>query len=364
MNNKKFVQKCTLAFSLFLLFLTAGCTTEYGYDYIEHEIIRAERPQYKNLQIQCSQDKTQLSLKLSQQKVLQDYKYHFHQGVRLFQKDFCAYSPEEKKVYLPFLTFFPCVTWGMNLFRTTDDSDGIHAWGLLPGQAVIFNSLMACCDVLYYCGSVCWSIGAVPVHYIRSRSAAEVDSYRSNRPGFISELMGKPIVNLLFPYYIRPDKNPGPMCVKEEFYPRPHIVSKILHKEISSTEYQDIRAGTAVVFSFRGKNYKTQTGKNGKCVLPFKLQPLPARHEKITIQLEVEKTNISLKPVSLTQEFPFDTFKLLSPEQKELWAAVQNPELDLQTRIRTMKRLEALFVPAEFLKFTIDPGQYINSLSK
>ena len=231
-------------------------------------------------------------------------------------------------------------------------------------KAVIFNSLMACCDVLYYCGSVCWSIGAVPVHYIRSRSAAEVNSYRSNRPGFISELMGKPIVNLLFPYYIRPDKNPGPMCVKEEFYPRPHLVSKILHKEISSTEYQDIRAGTAVVFSFRGRNYKTQTGKNGKCVLPFKLQPLPARHEKITIQLEVEKTNISLKPVSLTQEFPFDTFKLLNPEQKELWAAVQNPELDLQTRIRTMKRLEALFVPAEFLKFTIDPRQYINSLSK
>ena len=365
MINKNFAQKCTLAVSLFLLVFAAGCSTRYGHDYIENEVIRAERPQYKNQKIQCTQYQNQLTLKLSCQKVLQDCKYSYRLGERRFQKDFSAYSPEDKKVCFPFLTFFPCVTWGTKMFRADDNSDSIfQVWGPLLKQAVVFNSILACGDVLYYCGSVCWSVGAVPIHYLVTRSAKEVDTYRPNRPGFFTELMGKPVVNLFFPGYVRPDKNPGPMLVQEEMYPHPQLVSKTLHKEAVYTESQDIRAGTQVTISFRGKTYKTKVAPNGKITLPFKIHPLPEHREKLIIQLDAYKTNYSSKPVDFKLEHSFNTTELLTPAQKNLWATVKDRKQNLGARFRACKSLKAFFAPEEFRKFETKSAEYINSLSK
>jgi hypothetical protein len=154
------------------------------------------------------------------------------------------------------------------------------------------------------------------------------------------------------------------MCVKEELYSKPSLIRKTLHKEISLTESRRLRKYTPVTITFNGKTYSTKTIQDGKCVLPFKIHPLPIRQENFTVQIDAYKTYFSPLPVNLLQEYSFDTSQFLNSEQKTLWSTVQNPTLDLMKRFRAMKRLEALFTPEEFQKFKNNPKQYTDSLVK
>ena len=375
MSIRYFIHNSIFLTFLFSLLFSTGCATRYGYDYIDNDVILAKPPQYRNLQIQCSLSKNEILLALTRQRIQQDYKYTYRKGLRHYCKDYCGFSEEEKKILLPGLVAFPCITWGTEMLagvkKKKDQSnldfliknflDNGSDWGPLVGHYVIFNTILGCGDLVYFVGGLGWSAVAIPIHYVFSRSGASATSYRKNPPAGIYVFMGSPVVNLFFPGYISPDDNHGPLCTKDELYPTPFLLNKVLHKEITKLESQAVQKGTDITLTCRGKIYRTRADSAGKVILPFTIYPLPIRQEKIDVALTAYKTTFAKKPVDLQKVLIFNTEQHLTTAQKSLWNIANNKSLTYIKRFRAMQQLKSLILPEEFQKFQKAPGKYLNN---
>ena len=373
MNVKTRMHNCTFLFLFVSLLAITGCATRYGYDYIDKDVIRAAAPIYQKPQLQCSLNNHLLLLNLTRQKTLQDYKYTYREGKCHYHKEYKYFSTAEKKILLPTTTPFPCLTGVINSSSDVKQYDGqnnieylsenffpnMYAWGPMFGHYALISTVLAGADLVYHAGGFCWSLAAIPVHYMISRSVVS-NTYRENDPSFAFVFMGLPVVNLFFPGYVSPGNNSGPMLTKYELYSKPDLISKKLYKEITLQEIQPINKGANVDLSYRGKTYKTKVSVSGKISLPFKIYPLPVRKEKITVKLAAYATSFSSKPVTIQKDLTFDTVQFLTPAQKKAWDSVNSKSQNYMMRFRAMQQLRTIILPEEFKKFQTAPEKYLN----
>ena len=366
---------CRLFFCFLATVCVAGCKTQYGYEFIEESSVQAAAPQLHKLGMECNLTVTHLQLKEVQKRILRDYCHTTRLGERDYFKEYCGYSDKEKAILLPMAEAFPCIAWGMTMitgkFPMSQQSNwdymndyfgySVKSWGVMIGFGVIANIFLGAGDLVYYVGGSVWSLLAIPSYYIWNRTVGVSGNYeyQSNHPGAFYSVITAPFISLFAPGYIPPSLNHGTMLTKDRLYPTPVKLKAELVKEIPQVLKKEIAVNTPVKIIYGGKTYNSKVARSGCVKLPFKLYPLPARRETMTIEIQKYKSQLQTKPADIKKVISFNTADYLSVDQAKLYKTARNTSLDFMKRFRAMYKLKNAIRPQDFKAFETDPEKFL-----
>ena len=376
MKNKKSHFRWRFYLCLSLLFLLAGCKTQYGYEYIEVSTVQAAAPQLHPLELESHLSAAQVRLQETQKRILRDYRHTTRLGERDHYKAYCGYSAKEKAVLLPMAEAFPCITWGMTMitgkrhiaeqsnWEYINDYFGysVKSWGAMIGFGVIANIFLGIGDLAYYVGGSVWSLIAIPSYYVWNRTAGACGSYgyQPNPPGSFYSFISAPFISLFVPGYIPSRLNHGPMLTSDRLYPAPVKLQTDLVKEIPQILKKDLAPGTPVKITYEGKTFNAKVSRSGIVPLPFKLYPLPARRGTMTIEVSRYKSQLQSKLADIKKVTSFNTVDYLPIDQLKLYKTARNTSLDFMKRFRAMYKLKNAIRPQDFKAFETDPEKFLH----